>query len=165
MLLVGVLALLLAISYLNDAWDFTAIVVEDFNIVLFVVAAILGATGIFSLKAGDLTEGILFASIGLLFLVSSASVVLGFGTFAYFGWIIVIVLFAAFAILLASRNVTFGLAAIIFTIGFMFALAFGDSEMVGLVSGIAYLIAGVLFLYVGISDWIYVETGEDLPIL
>jgi len=165
MLLVAVLALLLAVSYLNDAWGFTTIATKDFNVVLAAVSVILGGVGIFSLKSGDLTEGILFSSVGMLFLVTSASAVLGLGMVAYFGWIMMIVLLMVIAILLASHDLSFGLATVIFGIGYMFALAFGNTDTVNLVAGFAYLIAGALFFYIAVSDWVYVETGEDLPLL
>ncbi|MCL2890382.1 MAG: hypothetical protein FWF40_00635 [Methanomassiliicoccaceae archaeon] len=165
MLLVAVLALLLAVSYLNDAWGFTTIATKDFNVVLAAVSVIMGGVGIFSLKSGDLTEGILFCSIGMLFLVTSASAILGLGMVAYFGWIVMIVVLMVIAILLASHDISFGLAAALFAIGYMFALAFSSSDVLNMVAGLAYLVAGVLFFYIAVSDWVYVETGEDLPLL
>jgi len=165
MLLVAVLALLLAVSYLNDAWDFTTIVAKDFNVVLAAVSVILGGVGIFSLKSGDLTEGILFSAVGMLFLVTSVSAIYGLGMVAYFGWIIMIVLLMVIAILLASHDISFGLATALFAIAYMFALAFSSSDALNMVAGFAYLVAGALFFYIAVSDWVYVETGEDLPLL
>jgi len=164
MLFFGLLALLLAITYLNDAYDFTTIVANDLTILMLIVVAVLGIAGLFSLKAGDLTEGLMFSLVGLVFFVSLAAELHGFGTISYMSWILVLVLVIAFAILLAGRDTTFGIAVILFTLGFVFELAF-SGNLVNIISGLAYLFAGILLLYIAISDWIYVETGEDLPIL
>jgi hypothetical protein len=164
MFFLGLLALLLAITYINDAWNLTTIVAHDLTILVLIVAVILGIAGLFSLKAGDLTEGILFSFVGLIFFVSSVAQLHGFGTISYLDWIFVLVMIIAALILLAGRDITFGLAVILFAVGFLFELAFSGS-LVNVISGLAYLFAGLLLVYVAISDWIYVETGKDLPIL
>jgi len=166
MLLLGVLAILLSISHLDAAWNSVSVIVtSDYGFLLFCVAAALAIAGIFALKAGDLTEGILFALVGLFFVITYGSDILGYGTLPYLGWIIVFVLFMVMLILFVGRDLTFGLGVLFFFIGFVFALAFDDGDIGPIIAGASFLIAGLILLYVAISDWIFVETGVDLPLL
>jgi hypothetical protein len=166
MLFLGILALLLSISFLDAAFNSASILVaDDYNFLLFCVAGVLAIIGVFSLKAGDVTEGILFLLVGLSAVIAFGSVWFGFGALPYFDWMVVFVLFIIMLILFVGRDLTFGFGVTMFFIGFAFATTFGDGDIVAMVSGFSFLIAGVILLYVAITDWIFVETGVDLPLV
>jgi len=166
MIFLGALALLLSIGYLDAAFN-TATIINalDFEFLVLCIAGILALTGVFSLKVGDVTEGILFLVVGLSFVIQFASVLLGYGSVTYFDWIVVFLLFIIALILFAGRDITFGIGVLFYFIAFVFLAAFEFGDLVAMVAGGSFLIGGILMLYVAITDWIYVETGADLPLL
>jgi len=165
MLFMGVLAILYSIGFLNDALDVTVIIGTDMGFTLFCAAGVLAFCGVLSLKAGDLTEGILFSLVGLSALILNGGMILGFGPAGYFDWIALIVILIVAIILITGRDITFGISVLLFCGAWAFATVFGAQDFTNYVSGIFYLIAGILLVYVAVSDWIFVETGTDLPIL
>ena len=166
MIFLGALALLFSISFLDAAFNTASIIIaNDFGFLLFCVAGILALIGVFALRAGDVTEGILFFLVGLSVVILHGSELLGYGSVAYFDWIVIFVLFISMLILFVGRDITFGIGVMFFFIGFAFATAFAPGDLVSLVSGFSFLFAGVVLLYVAITDWLFVETGIDLPLL
>jgi len=166
MIFLGALALLSSIFYLDAAFNSASVIVaNDFNFMLFCVAGILALIGVFSLKAGDVTEGILFLMVGLSVVIVYGSELLGYGSLTYFDWVVVFILFIIMLILFAGRDITFGLGVMMFFFAFAFVTAFDASDLVSMVAGFAFLAAGIILLYVAITDWIYVETGADLPLI
>jgi hypothetical protein len=166
MIFLSALALLFSIGYLDAAFNSaTATTDTDFEFLLFCVAGILALIGVFALKVGDVTEGILFLMVGLSVVITFGSELLGYGSLNYFNWIVVFLLFIIAMILFAGRDITFGIGVVLFFIAFAFVAAFEFGDLVAMVAGIAFLAAGIVLLYVAITDWIYVETGTDLPLL
>ncbi|MDR2865988.1 MAG: hypothetical protein LBV13_01070 [Methanomassiliicoccaceae archaeon] len=165
MLFVGILAILYSIVYLSDALDFT-IIYSNFDYMFLCVGGVLTLIGIVALKAGDLTEGIIFTIIGLAaFVMSYGALFLGLGIDPILGWLVALVLLLAGFILIAGRDITFGIAVLLLDLGLVVSVAFAGTDVVGMVSGLAFLFGGIVFLYIAISDWLFVETGADLPIL
>jgi len=165
MLFLSILALLLSISFLDAAFNtVSAIVAADFEFLVFFIAGILLIIGIVSLKAGDVTEGILFSVVGLSVVLAFVTEWFGYGTLPYFDWIVLFLLFIVLVILFVGRDITFGIGVLLFFIGFAFALIFGG-DLALVIAGVMYLLAGIVLLYVAITDWIFVETGADLPLL
>jgi hypothetical protein len=164
MLFLGILAILYSINYMDVAWSVTTID-ANFVFLLLGAAAVLTFAGIFSLKAGDVTEGILFLFVGVSALMLHGGYFLGYGLPAIGGWILALILFVVVIILLKSRDITFGIAVFIFLVGLLFVAAFESTTVGPMVACIAFLLAGAILLYVAISDWLYVETDADLPIL
>jgi hypothetical protein len=165
MLFLSILALLLSISFLDAAFNtVSAINAADFEFLVFCMALILAVIGIFALKAGDVTEGILFFMVGLSVVLAYATEFFGFATLSYFDWILLFVLFIVLIVLFAGRDITFGIGVALFFIGLVFALIF-SGDIATIISGVMYLLAGIVLLYVAITDWIFVETGADLPLL
>ena len=165
MLFLGILAIIYSIGLFNDAWNVTTIVASDLGFVLFCVAAVLTICGILALKAGDLTEGILFFIVGLAAMILNGGAVFGFGAVGYFDWIGIILVLIIAILLISGRDLTFGISVLLFCIGWLFVTVFEASDLLFGISGAFYLIAGIILVYVAISDWIFVETGVDLPIL
>jgi hypothetical protein len=166
MLFLGALALLFSIGYLDAAFNSATVLTDtDFEFLLFCVAGILALVGVFSLKVGDVTEGILFLLVGLSVVIVFGSELLGYGSLHYFDWIVVFLLFIIALILFAGRDITFGLGVLLFFIAYAFVAAFEFGDLVAMVAGITFLASGIIMLYVAITDWIYVETGADLPLL
>jgi len=166
MIILGALALLFSIGFLDDAFNTASIInATDFNFLLFCVAGVLALIGVFALRAGDVTEGILFFMVGLSVVILHGSELLGYGPISYFDWVVVFILFIIMLILFVGRDITFGIGVMFFFIGFAFATAFAAGNLVSLVSGFSFLFAGVVLLYVAITDWLFVETGIDLPLL
>ena len=164
MIFLGSLAILYSIFYMNDAWDLGLILGDDLSFILVAVALILSAAGVLSLRAGDLTEGLLFGLVGFTVLLEQLSSFWGFDSLFYMHWIVAIVLLVVILILFIGGDTTFGIATLLFVVGLAFFLIF-DTALVPTVCGITFLISGILFLYIAISDWLFVETGIDLPIL
>ena len=165
MLFLSVLALLFSVSFLDAAFNsVSTIVATDFGFLLFLVAGILTIIGVFALKAGDVTEGILFFVAGLSVVLVFVTEWFGYGALPYFDWIVLFLLFIVMIILFAGRDITFGLGVMFFFIGFAFALIF-TGDIATIIAGVMYLLAGIVLLYVAITDWIFVETGTDLPLL
>jgi len=165
MLFLGTLAILYSILYMNNVWEVPKIVAADYSFLLFCVAAILTFIGIIAFKAGDMTEGMLFFLGGLSAVVANGAVLFGFGTVAYLDMVITVMLFVVALILFAGRDITFGISVIAIAVGFAFATCLSGYDAGLIAACIAYLIGGILLLYVAISDWLFVETGVDLPIL
>ncbi|MCL2143646.1 MAG: hypothetical protein FWH44_05270 [Methanomassiliicoccaceae archaeon] len=159
------MAILFSVGYLDEAWNIASVIVtSDYDFLMFCTAAILTFIGLLSLKAGDMTEGILFIFVGLSTVLAFGTVQFGFGTLPYYDWILALILLIVMLLLFVGRDLTFGIAVFFFFVGFMFALVF-SGDIVPIISGVSFLLAGLIFLYVAISDWIFVETGIDLPIL
>jgi len=164
MLFLGILAILYSINYMDVAWD-VATIDAGFVFLLICVAGVLTFTGILAFKAGDMTEGMLFFIIGFAALVLHGGDFLGFDIPAYMGLIVAIIAFIAAAALFAGRDNTFGIAVVIFVIGMLVVVLLESTSIGAPVAAIAFLISGIILLYVAISDWLFVETGADLPIL
>jgi hypothetical protein len=164
MLFLGILAILYSLNYMDVAWNLVTID-PGFEFLMLCVAAVLTFAGIFSLKAGDVTEGLLFFIVGVSALMLHGGDFLGYGVPAIAGWILALILFVVVIILLKSRDVTFGIAVFIFLVGLLFIVAFEGTELAPIVAALAFLLAGAILLYVAISDWLYVETDADLPLL
>jgi hypothetical protein len=164
MLFLGILAILYSVNYMDVAWDVTTID-DSFVFLLLGVAGVLTFAGIFSLRSGDITEGLLFFTVGVSALMLHGGYFFGYGIPVIAGWVLALVLFVAVIVLLNSRDITFGIAVFSFLAGLLFVVAFGSTELGPIVAFLAFLFSGVLLLYVAISDWVYVETGADLPIL
>ena len=165
MLFLGILAIIYSIGLFNAAWNVTTIIASDFGFLLFCVAGVLTICGILALKAGDLTEGILFFIVGVAALILNGGLVFGFGAAGYFDWIGVILVLIIAILLIIGRDLTFGISVLLFCGGWLFVTAFGGSDLTCNIAGGFYLLAGIILVYVAISDWIFVETGVDLPIL
>jgi hypothetical protein len=165
MVFLGILALLFSIKFLDAAFNAVPVIdAVDFEFLLFMVAGILVVVGIFSLKAGDVTEGLLFMVVGWSAVIAFVTGFYGYGALSYFDWMVAFVIFIAMMILFVGRDLTLGIGVLFFLIGFVFALAF-EGELAATVAGVTFLIAGIVVLYVAVTDWIYVETGADLPLL
>ena len=164
MLFLGILAILYSINYMDVAWSVTTID-AGFDFLLVCVAAVLTFAGYLAFKAGDMTEGMLFFIVGFSALILHGGDILGYGIPSYMGIIVAIVLFVAMAALFAGRDTTFGIAVLLFIIGLLFVVFFGSTDIGAPVAAITFLISGIVLLYVAISDWLFVETGADLPIL
>jgi hypothetical protein len=164
MLFLGILAILYSVNYMDVAWDVTTID-AGFVFLLLGAAGVLTFAGIFSLKAGDITEGLLFSIVGVSALMLHGGYFFGYDVPIIAGWILALVLFVIVIILLKSMDITFGIAVFAFLAGLLFVVAFGSTEIGPIVACLAFLLSGILLLYVAISDWLYVEMGVDLPIL
>ena len=165
MFFLGILAILFSINYLDAAWNIASVIVaSDYEFLLLCTAAILALIGILSLKAGDVTEGILFFFVGFAVVLPSVCDYFGYGALPYYDWILALILFVVILLLFIGRDLTYGIAVLLYFIGFIFALVF-TGDIVPIISGVTFLLAGLILLYVAISDWIFVDTGIDLPIL
>jgi hypothetical protein len=165
MIFLGILALLYSMAYMNDVWGFPSVVAADMSFLLFCIGGILAFIGVIAFKAGDVTEGILFAFAGISALIANGALIFGFASVAYLDWIVLIIILMVAVILFLGGDTTFGLAVLLIALGSLFAAAFGSTDLGPIAACIAYLAAGVMLLYVAISDWLFVETGVDLPIL
>jgi hypothetical protein len=164
MLFLGILAILYSINYMDVAWGVTTID-AGFNFLLLCVAGVLAFVGILAFKAGDMTEGMLFFIVGFAALALHGGDILGYGIPSYAGLIVAIILLVVIGALFAGRDITFGIAVLLFLIGLLFVIFFAGTDIGAPVAAIAFLISGIILLYVAISDWLFVETGADLPIL
>jgi len=163
MLFLGILAILYSINYMDVAWNITTID-PGFSFLLVCVAGVLAFVGILALKAGDITEGILFFIVGFGALALHGGAMLGYNVPGYAGLIVAIILFVVIVMLFASRDRTFGISVVFFLIGLL-AVVFFESTAIGApLAAIAFIISGLILLYVAISDWLFVETGADLPV-
>jgi len=164
MLFMGILGILLGAGMINGAWDLTTLDPYGFAFLLFCVSGVLAFSGVISMKAGDMTEGILFTLTGFTMLAVFGGMLYGASVTVYMEWILAIVLLVIVLVLLNGRDTTFGIAVSLFFVGLMFSFVYG-SDAVMAVSGIAFIASGIVLMYIAISDWLFVEEGIDLPIL
>jgi|GEM_PF-2053181 len=163
MLFLGILAILYSINYMDVAWGLAPID-AGFVFLLLCVAGVLTFVGILAFKAGDVTEGMLFFIVGFAALVLHGGNMLGYGVPGYMGLIVAVILLIVVAALFAGRDRTFGVAVFAFLVGLLFVVVFESTSLGAPVAAIAFLISGAILLYVAISDWLFVETGADLPV-
>jgi hypothetical protein len=149
---------------MNDAWDLGLTIGSGISFLLMAVALILAVAGVLALRAGDVTEGLLFGLVGFIVLLGELAPIYGYDPLIYANWMLAFLLIVIILVLFISGDVMFGGAVMAFTVGFVVFLIF-DTSFVDIVSGFMFLLSGILFLYIAISDWLYVETGIDLPIL
>ena len=170
MLFLGILAILYAIFRLDIVWNLTGVVYgPSYDFMILCVSGILALSGIIALKAGDLTEGLLFALVGFFaFIAAADTLFFGYGgVFWIMDWLLFLLLMVIVMLLFSSKDRTFAFAVALFAIGTLVLIAFGGTsgDFAPMVAGIMFLLAGLIFLYVAISDWLFVETGADLPIV
>ncbi|MCL2607161.1 MAG: hypothetical protein FWD92_01200 [Methanomassiliicoccaceae archaeon] len=162
MIFMGVFAVLFSIAAMNTVWDLTTFDAYGYTFMLFCVAAALALAGIISLKAGDMTEGILFSLTGFTMAVVFGGALYGYEAAVYMEWILAAMLLVIAFVLLAGRDTMFGIAVSMFFAGLTLSFVSGQ-DLVTAASGITFLISGVILMYVAISDWMFVEEGIDLP--
>ena len=164
MLFLGILAILYSINYMDVAWGITTID-AGFKYMLICVALVIAFVGFLAFKAGDMTEGMLFFIVGFSALMFHVGSIFGYSIPGYMGIILVIILFIAAIALFMGRDITFGFAVILFIVGLLAVVTLGSTDVGVLLAALTFLLSGIILLYVAISDWLFVETGADLPIL
>ena len=159
MMFLGVLALVYSLHYMNAEWDLGMF--DSVPMLPYIAVAIM-AIGIFALIAGDLTEGMTFLIAGFVSFISLGAI--GHDAPNAAAVIFAAVLVISALILSVNSDMMFGIAVFFFAIG-LIAMSLFSGDIESYVAMAGFLMSGAILLYIAISDWLFVETGIDLPML